>query len=82
MDVSVFLHRVFAWGIVDYGRVTCGSIRERQEGRRMTVDRAVRILTRLQVCVDTDDCDADCEACRYNDDQTEIHKAIEWRLMR
>lgn len=43
----------------------------------MTNEKAIRILTRLQICVDTDACDADCDACRYNDDQMEIHEALD-----
>ena len=46
----------------------------------MTVYDAVRILSRLQVCMDTDACDADCDACRYNDDQTEIHEALDMAI--
>lgn len=41
----------------------------------MTANDAVRILSRLQICVDTDACDMDCGMCRYNDDNWETHKA-------
>lgn len=43
----------------------------------MTNEKAIRILTRLQICADTDACDADCEACQFNDDNDEIHEAID-----
>ena len=43
----------------------------------MTNEKAIRILSRLQICADTDACDADCEACRFNDDSDEIHEAID-----
>lgn len=46
----------------------------------MTADKAIRILSRLQICVDTDACDADCDACRYNDDNTEIHEALDMAM--
>lgn len=43
----------------------------------MTGNEAIKILLNLYQCVDTDACDADCDACRYNDDQTEIYEAID-----
>lgn len=46
----------------------------------MTNEKAIRILTRLQICADTDACDADCEACQFNDDDDEIHEAIDMAI--
>lgn len=46
----------------------------------MTNEKAIRILTRLQICADTDACDANCEACQFNDDDDEIHEAIDMAI--
>lgn len=46
----------------------------------MTANDAIKVLAKLQICMDTDACDSDCDACRYNDGQTEVHAALDMAM--
>ena len=46
----------------------------------MTVEKVIKLLQNERACVETDACDANCEACQFNDDDDEINEAIDMAI--